>query len=144
MRTNMTNRELTTSRLIKSEELNHHGTLFAGRLSEWFVEASFGAAAVAVNNPDQIVCLKLHGLTFKKPATKGDLLQLSSQVVAHGRTSITVYCKAFSGISGQMFVDGFVTFVSVDDKGAKMPHNLDLTYDTPELQLLHKEALTLK
>ena len=27
-----------TTRLVKSEDLNHHGTLFAGRMSEWFVE----------------------------------------------------------------------------------------------------------
>lgn len=140
----MNNRILTTSRLIKSEELNHHGTLFAGRLSEWFVEASFSAAAMAVRNPDQIVCLKLHGLTFKKPAKKGELLQLQSQVVAHGTTSITVHCKAMSGISEEVYLDGFVTFVSVDDEGKKMPHHLNLTYDTPELTDLNEQAKTLK
>ena len=31
-------------RLVKSEDLNHHGTLFAGRSAEWFVEAGFIAA----------------------------------------------------------------------------------------------------
>lgn len=30
-----------TSRLVKPQELNHHGTLFAGRMSEWFVENCF-------------------------------------------------------------------------------------------------------
>jgi len=138
------NKALTTSRLIKSEELNHHGTLFAGRLAEWFVEASFSAAATSVKNPDQIVCLKLHGLTFKKPANKGDLLQLTSQVVAHGKTSITVYCKAESGITDEVFVDGFVTFVSVDDQGKKMPHGLEMTFDTPELKELHTVAKNLR
>lgn len=136
--------KLTTSRLIKSEELNHHGTLFAGRLSEWFVEASFSAAAVAVKNPNQIVCLKLHGLTFKKPAKKGDLLKLTSQVVAHGTTSITVFCKAESGITSDIFLDGFVTFVSVDDDGKKMPHKLNFKYETEELRELNKQALLLK
>lgn len=135
---------LTTSRLIKSEELNHHGTLFAGRLAEWFVEASFSAAAIAVKNPDQIVCLKLHGLTFKKPANKGELLQLISQVVAHGTTSITVYCKAQSGITHEVFVDGFITFVSVDSAGKKMPHDLNLSFDTPELIELNEQAKTLR
>jgi hypothetical protein len=28
-------------RLVKSEDLNHHGTLFAGRTAEWFVESGF-------------------------------------------------------------------------------------------------------
>ncbi|MCH4889460.1 acyl-CoA thioesterase [Acidaminobacter sp. JC074] len=136
--------KLTTSRLIKSEELNHHGTLFAGRLAEWFVEASFSAAATSVKNPDQIVCLKLHGLTFKKPANKGDLLQLTSQVVAHGKTSITVYCKAESGITDEVFVDGFVTFVSVDDQGKKMPHGLNMTFETPDVKELNEIAKSLR
>ncbi len=59
-----------SARLIKSEDLNHHGTLFAGRMAEWFVEGSFVAAAIAVGNPDHIVCLKVHGMRFNIPAKK--------------------------------------------------------------------------
>lgn len=33
------------SHLVKSEDLNHHGTLFAGRTAEWLVEAGFVTAA---------------------------------------------------------------------------------------------------
>ena len=29
------------SHLVKSEDLNHHGTLFAGRTAEWLVERRF-------------------------------------------------------------------------------------------------------
>jgi len=36
---------LTIYHLVKSEDLNHHGTLFAGRGAEWLVEAGFIAAA---------------------------------------------------------------------------------------------------
>ena len=28
-----------TYHLVKSEDLNHHGTLYAGRNAEWFVES---------------------------------------------------------------------------------------------------------
>jgi acyl-CoA hydrolase len=50
-------------RLVKSENLNHHGTQFAGRSAEWFVEARFIATASAL--PAQnIVRLKIHGMTF--------------------------------------------------------------------------------
>lgn len=31
-------KEFKISHLIKSEDLNHHGTLFAGRTAEWLVE----------------------------------------------------------------------------------------------------------
>ena len=30
---------LVTNRFVKGEDLNHHGTLFAGRAAEWFVES---------------------------------------------------------------------------------------------------------
>ena len=44
-------------RLVKSNDLNHHGTLFAGRTAEWFVESGFIAAA-GVLDPKNLVCLK--------------------------------------------------------------------------------------
>ena len=40
---------VVTSRLVKSEDLNHHGTLFAGRTAEWFVESGFIAATSLLN-----------------------------------------------------------------------------------------------
>ena len=36
---------LSVYHLVKSEDLNHHRTLFAGRGAEWLVEAGFIAAA---------------------------------------------------------------------------------------------------
>ncbi|MDP4267148.1 MAG: acyl-CoA thioesterase, partial [Bacteroidota bacterium] len=54
-----------TTRLVKSEDLNHHGTLFAGRTAEWFVECGFISAAELVG-AEQIVCLKIHGMYFTR------------------------------------------------------------------------------
>ena len=36
---------LVTNRFVKSEDLNHHGTLFAGRSAEWFIEAGLMAVS---------------------------------------------------------------------------------------------------
>ena len=33
-----------TLHLVKGEDLNHHGTLFAARAAGWFAEAGFAAA----------------------------------------------------------------------------------------------------
>ena len=53
------------SRLVKSEDLNHHGTLFAGRGgAEWFVEACFICGAKSYGKPENIVWVNIHGLTF--------------------------------------------------------------------------------
>ena len=80
-------------RLIKSEDLNHHGTLFAGRMAEWFVESTFIVAAAYYGNPQNIVCVKVHGFKFTTPVNKGDIIEMESKVLAVGTTSIHTYAK---------------------------------------------------
>lgn len=89
-------RNYSISHLIKSEDLNHHGTLYAGRSAEWLVESAFIAAAVEHGRPQDIVCINIHGFTFKKPVQKGDIMTFLSRVAKTGNTSITVYVKAVS------------------------------------------------
>ena len=55
---------------MKSEDLNHHGTLFAGKTAMWFVESGFIAVA-SLTHPENIVCLNIHGMLFKKPIGNG-------------------------------------------------------------------------
>jgi len=58
-------KECYTTHLVKNGDLNHHGTLFAGRTADWFVESGFISAATIVN-PKGVVCLKIHGMLFTK------------------------------------------------------------------------------
>jgi acyl-CoA hydrolase len=123
------------SHLVKSEDLNHHGTLFAGRSAEWLVESAFVAAASQHGRPQDVLCVNIHGFTFKKPVQKGDIITFFSKVARVGTTSITVYVKAMSEIHGTTHVDGFLTFVCVDpDTSGKRPHGivLDETDDQEE------------
>ena len=69
-------KEYKISHLVKSEDLNHHGTLFAGRTAEWLVEAGFIAAAATHGRPQDILCVNVHGFTFKRPVQKGDMILL--------------------------------------------------------------------
>lgn len=130
-------KEYVNSRLVKSEELNHHGTLFAGRTAEWFVESAFIAAASTLGDPKNVVCLNIHGLLFRHPVNKGEIVTFTSKVVYLGKTSIVVYTKMETEISKTTPVDGFITFISVDEKGEKIPHGftLDETQDEVELAL---------
>lgn len=128
-------KEYTCSRLVKSEDLNHHGTLFAGRTTEWIVESAFISAASLVGNPKKVVCINVHGLVFKSPITKGSIITLKSRVVKLGKTSITVYTHVCSELTNMIPVEGFLTFVSVDDEGNKTPHGLVLDETTDELEL---------
>jgi acyl-CoA hydrolase len=134
---------MVTMRLVKSEDLNHHGTLFAGRTAEWFVESGFIAAA-SLLNPQNIVCLKIHGMYFTKPAKSGDVLKFSSKVVFAGRTSITTYVHVENNREENPLVDGFVTFIHVDENTRPAPHFLEINPETEEDRMLLETAKNLR
>ena len=115
--------------LVKSEDLNHHGTLYAGRSAEWFVEAGFIAAA-SLLSPDRIVCLKIHGMTFTCPVRPGSIVRYESRIVLAGRTSLVAHISAT--VLGECLSEGFITFVHVDEYGRSCPHGIAITPTSPE------------
>jgi acyl-CoA hydrolase len=132
-----------TMRLVKSEDLNHHGTLFAGRTAEWFVESGF-IAATSLLDPKSVVCLKIHGMYFTKPAKSGEVLKFSSKVVFTGKTSLTVYVHVEKSNDANTFVDGFVTFIHVDEETRPSPHFIEIKPESEEDQILYKAAKDLR
>ncbi len=132
-------KEYVCTHLIKSEDLNHHGTLFAGRMAEWFVEASFIAAAALYGDPGNIVCIKIHGMEFPQPIERGNLLFLQSKVVYAGRTSLTVYTYSTRNNENLVLTDGYVSFVCVDHEGKKQSHHITLPAPIDEKELKLRE-----
>ncbi|MBM3137781.1 MAG: acyl-CoA thioesterase [Chloroflexi bacterium] len=130
----------TINHLIKAGDLNHHGTLFAGRTAEWFVEAGFIAAA-ELTHPENIVCLMIHGMKFSQPIPKGAILCFESRVVFAGRTSLITHIQSFN--KDQKVLQGFITFVHVDENGRPMPHGLFVEAITDEERVLQEEARQL-
>jgi acyl-CoA hydrolase len=113
---------------VKSEDLNHHGTLYAGRSAEWFVEAGFTAAA-SLTKPENIVCMKIHGMTFSRPVRKGEVIRFESKVVHTGKSRMMTYIRMLS--KGEPVVEGFITFVNVDLDGKALPHGIDIVPTSP-------------
>lgn len=131
----------TTNRLVKGEDLNHHGTLYAGRTSEWFVEAGFVAAA-NLTRPENIVCLQIHNMMFSRPVHKGDVVCLESCIVYTGKTSLVANIRMSA--RDEEVLNGFISFVHVDQDGKPLAHGLKVTADSPEEKLLQEHALQLK
>lgn len=119
--------ETIISHLIKLEDLNHHGTLFAGRMSEWMVEACFIAASRLVGRPEDVLCAEIHCMSFKKPATKGDIIEIRTRVAYLGTTSITVYGEASTGKDRLPAVISVMTFVTVEPQGKPYAHGMTLS-----------------
>jgi acyl-CoA hydrolase len=132
-----------TMRLVKSEDLNHHGTLFAGRTAEWFVESGF-IAATSLLKPQNVVCLKIHGMYFTKPAKSGDVLKFSSKVAYTGKSSLTVYVHVEKNGADIPLVDGFITFIHVDENTKPAPHYLSLIPENEEDLKLFSAANDLR
>jgi len=126
-----------TYHLVKSEDLNHHGTLYAGRTAEWFVESGFVAAA-SLTKPENVVCLQIHGMHFSRPVRRGELIYFTSRVVLAGRTRLVSHICA--KVKDQTVVEGFITFIHVDLEGNKVPHGVTITPEEPEDIALAEQA----
>ena len=132
-----------TLRLVKSEDLNHHGTLFAGRTAEWFVESGF-IAATTLLDPKNVVCLKIHGMYFSKPVKPGQIVSFESKIVLAGRSSIVAYISVKLNGEEKTIVSGFVTFIYVDEAGKPISHHVEIKPVTEEDIHLNEVARTLK
>jgi acyl-CoA hydrolase len=129
-------------KLVKSEDLNHHGTLFAGKTAMWFVEAGFIAAA-DYTHPENIVCLKIHGMLFKKPVNNGQVIRFDSKVVLSGKTTLISHVRVVDNSTDDFYLDGFIRFVHVDLKGRPLPHGIVIEPTEPEDIALREKALVL-
>ena len=133
-------KSITTHHFVKSEDLNHHGTLYAGRTAEWFVEA--GLIATAMHVPaENIVCLKIHGMSFTRPVHLGEIAQFTAKVVYTGKTRLVTNIQM--RIKDEEVLNGFITFVNVDRAGQPFAHGVMIEAETPEEIALQETAKTL-
>jgi acyl-CoA hydrolase len=130
----------SSTHLVKSEDLNHHRTLYAGRTAEWFVESGFIAAA-SIKEPENIVCLKIHGMTFSRPVKCGEIVKFNSKIIFAGRTSLIAFVDV--KINEDQVVQGFITFIHVDDDSKPVPHGITIEPETEEDRILQEKAIAL-
>ena len=130
----------STHHLVKSEDLNHHGTLYAGRTAEWCVESGFVAAA-SLTKPENVVCLKIHGMRFSRPVQRGDLICFTSCIAHAGTTSLVAHIK--SEVKGETVVEGFITFIHVDEDLKIIPHSVKVIPENGEEKALNEQAKNL-
>lgn len=139
----MSLKKIISHRLVKSEDLNHHGTLFAGRASEWIVEAGFTAVAIPLQ-ADNIVCCKVDGLDFYQPVRLGSVLVLESTIAYVGSTSIMVNVKVILAKNPEIkMCEAFLIFVHVDERTHPYAHNLVVNPETEEEKALYNRAKEL-
>ncbi len=129
-----------TNHLVKSEDLNHHGTLYAGGTAEWFVETGFIAAS-SLTHLENIVYLNIHGMLFSRPVRRGEIVCFESRIGCAGKTSLIAYIE--TKVKEQTIISGFITFIHVDSEGHSLPHGVNIEAITPEEIALQEKARNL-
>jgi acyl-CoA hydrolase len=142
---NENNLELTVFHLIRPEDLNHHGTLFAGQMAKWLVEAGVMTASQLTGKPEDVVCVQLDRMTFKKTVNNGDLIEIKSRIAYLGSTSITVYSQVFRKRDAASLVSNMATFVTVDKHNKPYEHGFKLTEEyIANNNDIYQEALIIR
>lgn len=116
---------MQTHRLVLPEDLNQYGALFGGRLLAWVDEASWIAASL--DHPEcHFVTMAMDEVVFRHSVREGTILTIESEKAKTGTTSVTYQVRVFRGrpAAGEAIFSTFVTFVNLDETGAKSPLNL--------------------
>lgn len=117
----------STRHLVRPEDLNHHGTLFGGRIAEWMTEAAFIGIAEILGHTDHAVIVSTKELTIKCPVAPGTVLELDYEIEAVGTTSITVKVRGVDMLKpATEFCVGSFIFVTTDENGCKKAHGIRL------------------
>ncbi len=140
-------KQYETLHLVKQEDLNHHGTLFAARAASWVVESGFTTAAMERENTEDIVLRNLQNMSFFKPIKPGTMVKLIGRVVHTGSSSMIVAVTAQNALTGEPAIEAFITFVTIDkENGGKKAHGivLDEVRDEEEGALREKARRLLE
>ena len=110
---------VSTYHLVRNEDLNHHNTLFAGRIAEWMVETGYITATEFLQT-NNVVCVNIHDIQFKRPVHCGEVVHLNGTVVRTGHSSLTVNVCMIAAKA--LTAEGVFTFVHVDETGRAKSH----------------------
>lgn len=98
--------------LIRSEFLNHYGTLFGGYMMQWADEMAYNAASLAF--PAANFVTKIFGqFDFTAPVANGDIIKVVSQLESVGTTSCKIRVWAVHARTEARVFSTFAVMVNV-------------------------------
>ncbi|MEZ4389058.1 MAG: acyl-CoA thioesterase [Candidatus Krumholzibacteriia bacterium] len=106
------------------KDTNGQGTIFGGVIMSLMDLAAAGCCRDHFRNP-RFVTLVVRELHFHEPVYVGDVLTLSGEMVAAGKTSVTVHLVADAlrrdTCETVRVTEAELVFVAVDERGRKAP-----------------------
>ena len=115
-------------KLVMPEHMNHYGLLFGGNLLKWVDETAW--MAVSIDYPgSRFVTIGMDRVEFKKGVTGGSILRFEVTRQRVGTTSVTyaaeVSRRELHQSEDVLIFTTDITFVRVDESGAKVPISPD-------------------
>ena len=111
-----------TRKWVKPEDLNPNESLFGGRLLQWIDEEAALYTVVQLENK-RIVTKYISEINFVNSAKKGDIIEIGMEVVAFGRSSITLRCEVRNKNTHDTIITlEKIVMVSLDENGKPKPH----------------------
>lgn len=103
-------------------DVNHHGDVFGG----WIMaQVDIAGATVAMRRArGRVATVAVNSFLFKQAVSVGDLVSFYAEVVASGRTSVTVNVEVYAERNPTdpvtvKITEATLTYVALDQHGAK-------------------------
>jgi acyl-CoA hydrolase len=118
----MPSAETTSHRLVLPADANHHGTLYAGSLLRYALEAAYATASRATGPAANLMLRRVLSLECRRSVPVGSLVEIRCGVlqVRQGYLVIGVVGMPLTGHT-LPWMDGLLGFVQVDPTGLPVP-----------------------
>lgn len=135
----MSRTETTSHRLVLPADANHFGTLYAGSLLRYSLEAAYATAVQAVGPAADLMLRRVLSLECRRSVPVGVLVELRGAVL-QVRQSYLVVGVVGMPLDGQTlpWMDGLLGFASVSSDGGlvDLPSTVELAPESPLWQPL--------
>jgi acyl-CoA thioesterase YciA len=116
--------EITTHRLILPADANHYGTLYAGSLLKYGLEAAYAAATRGVGSKANLMLRRVLSVECRRAVPVGALVEIQGAILQVRQCHIVVGIVGMPLTNEDVpWMDGLFGFVQVNEKGlpAELP-----------------------
>jgi acyl-CoA hydrolase len=111
-----------TRKWVKPEDLNANGTLFGGKLLSWIDEEAILYSIIQLENK-KVVTKYMSEVNFLSTASAGEIVEIGIEVVAFGKSSLTLRCEARNKMTHETIVTvDQLIMVNLNAEGKPIPH----------------------
>ncbi len=115
-----------TRKLVSFPDLNPANTLFGGTLLAW-IDEEVAIYSMCKLNSNHVVTKYMSEINFRNPAFLGDIIEIGTEILALGNTSITLKCEVRIKDSNVVVITiDKIVFIHVDKNGRPKPHNMTM------------------